>query len=391
MTQPPRRSVITSRITPRKTPPSDDLREFVKSGLSSDTVKMEPAAELPSMEEINQVTAHQREALQAELRQSPAAPMTPLQTSIQTAVRLQQDPPATLDGRFQRLDLPSRELPYLPVSGVFGRKISWTEYGKLYAALRAQSTTALLDALTTTCSIPVRDLVVADYKYFLVWHRINSFLKSPLTVTWNSIYGDRVESQVSKTILTDTKLAMPQEEFQHWKKDLGITLPTAREIEFFEAVAEEGNLPDDEYALLLSAQWLDPNFPAVSEYVAQVSEDHPYRSLQGRVLYLKAQDDLDLLFMMKDFQTAVDDLGVKESIRVTNDQFEPQTALQRLQLILDADKQTPGVIGAGILEKAASELSRIRQALDAKQPVRPMEEEVPLSFSAWSMFPIDIQ
>lgn len=284
---------------------------------------------------------------------------------------------------YMRLDLPSKEYPY--GKSVFARVISWTEYGHIAAAFRAQNLTALLDALDATINVPIRSLVVSDYKYLLFWHKINSFLRAPVNVSWSSVYGGRHTVQLPRVMLEDKKISITREQWKEWKEK-GFTLPRVREVEFFDFISNSPDIPDADLEILDHAQWLDPDHPNIAPFIEALPEDHPYRSLQARADYLKSQSDLSILYDIEEFKSIASDYGISEYVKVKVPKFDLETAKSTLATLHQLVTVNPDLMSPARAEFVKSELDRINREGDSFIPA---EEEVRLSFSVWDMFPID--
>lgn len=366
-------------------------REFVNQGIKTRRVHMAPATDnpAPTDDPVTQAKQH-LERSQADLRASLSALERPAASAVPSpspAYIEPSDPPKDLSSDEMRLDLPSMDIPNQGQS-FFARRIGWTEYGNLYAAIKAENTTAFMDALTGTirssAGLTLRDLTLPDYRYFLYWHRRNSFLRTPLIVTWTSrLYGTQHKTEIQGSTLKIVKLKMTLKEFEGWRAK-GLNIPRARDVEGFDAAMAAG-VSDDEEFIMGSAQYIDPEWPPVAAKIEALrKENHPYPSLGGRVAYLRELPTIDLAYEIRDFIEAIGTFGVEETVKLTVDKFDPKAALARITRLLESDPPTTPD-ARKLLDTLAAEKQRLEQGA-----TEPVAEEVPLTFSAWSMFPFDL-
>ncbi len=114
---------------------------------------------------------------------TPAAPYatTPISHVEQAAHRQRQ-----LDSRWQEIvaaDWPSN-LQWHPDAYLMARRFNVTDFLTISDWAETNDHAYLLQALDATLSIPVYDLPIADGVFFLYWHRMRSYPRSPRTLDW---------------------------------------------------------------------------------------------------------------------------------------------------------------------------------------------------------------
>lgn len=283
----------------------------------------------------------------------------------------------------ERWDPPSRCLFY-SWSEVFVRRLVLDDLILLNRALSRNDTTLLLDALGATTTQDIRELTIPDFRHLMFWHRLNSYIKSPYTVNWISQYGNKNETLIKSSSLIEKELEMSEEDVMAWR-DRGFTVPTCRDLEIFETA----KMDEDTTFLFNRAQWLSLDGLEDEIERLRIRKD-PTPTLTARINRLR-NGDIGILEDVRDFRESLGDYGVTEVIKVTDAHFDAEKWLGQLRVDLDA------------LQKAA-ELSpdldftteinllevEVREAEAKKargETITAKEEEVPLSFNAWNLFP----
>ena len=159
---------------------------------------------------------------------------------------------AVLGSEWERVDLPSRFIPY-EWNDLSIKRFGVMDHAKVARAVKARNTSIMLDVLSSCCNRDVRELVWNDFQSVVIWHKVNSYINTPYTISWNSRYGARGNVTVRATELRETPLEKTREQYREWRAK-GFALPTARDIEAFETIKES---QEDVLFLFERAQWVD--------------------------------------------------------------------------------------------------------------------------------------
>lgn len=119
-------------------------------------------------------------------REAVNTPAAPYATTPQSHVEHAYTRKREFDSRWQEIvaaDWPSN-LQWHPDAALLARRFSVTDFLTISDWAETNDHAYLLQALDATLSIPVYDLPIADGVFFLYWHRMRSYPKSPRTLDW---------------------------------------------------------------------------------------------------------------------------------------------------------------------------------------------------------------
>lgn len=268
---------------------------------------------------------------------------------------------------WERIDLPSNFVFY-PWDTISVKPFGIRDQAKLARAIKHQNITVLLDVLSATCDRDVRTLVFRDFQAVCLWHKHNSYIATAFNVSWNSRYGVRGQAKTTKTLNTETKLTITRKDYLELSKQDGLVASTVNDLEYLMAETDE-----DLIYLFDKAQYMDlePLKDRIEE-LRKGGDRAP--SVTARIEALEAKG-LTFFPKIEEFIERFDNFGVQESVPVLLDakDFKPEAAIERLKQL-----------GT---EKDLSEAEEIEKVLKAGGNYAPKEEEVPLAFELWTMFP----
>lgn len=291
---------------------------------------------------------------------------------------------------WERLDLPSNFVPYL-FKTISIRRFFPTDLSKIYKANIEGNFTHLVDALDATVDQDIRELTIPDFYFIMYWQRINSYLKSPFTVKWNSRYGNANESRLDNTTLDIVQLEMDESDYSEWLAK-GLAFPTVRDYE----ILQSEDLSEDQRWLFERAQYMRMDGELDPE------TEQPYQGSRWIARKFELLDEAGLagLEEIRDFAQLIEH-GVRESFPGIDKKFDAVKAEQHLRNtvaeIRAAAEQLTGSVNvvaalqfANELETEADEIkAAIDLAAETNTPiaVRPRKEEIPLSIDALHFFP----
>ncbi len=296
---------------------------------------------------------------------------------------------AVLDSEWERVDLPSDFVPYAWDS-VSVRRFGVMDHAKVARANRHKNTSLLLDVLSSTCNRDARELVFNDLQALMIWHKLNSYLNTPYTVSWNSKYGERGSQNVTATVPRAAKLAKTRADYRAWR-ERGCALPTARDVEVFESVGDDA---EDVIFLFDRAQWLDP--APLSARVEELTKGGDRAAIVTARIEELERRGMKFFPVIDKFAEEFSGFGVQEfaSVKLDAKLFDPvkavaslrsaNTEAAMLELQSAGDETAAAKVAANI-----EEANRMQALIDAGRPeaCAPQPEEVPLVFSLWGMFP----
>jgi hypothetical protein len=208
---------------------------------------------------------------------------------------------------------------------------------------------------------------------------------SPYRVNYTSKYGNKIEVEITKSTLEEKKLDLPLERLAEWKAK-GMDVPRMRDVE----VVETAVLDDDQRFAHDRAQWLSLN--GLEERVEELraSKDE-VPTITARIEKL-ASLSLETLEDIRDFRSEVGDYGVVEKVKVTDNKFKPEVWIESLKSELSTLESTLASLGnkdslAASIDIIRAEITSMENRIANGEIIKPDEEEVTLSFNAWSLFP----
>lgn len=236
---------------------------------------------------------------------------------------------------FVRVELPSRGVPYarLGFTDVYVRPLEVPDLVALIPATKKKTEgevlTVMLDALSRAIAQDVRELTEPDFRFLMYWWKVSSFLKSPMTISWTSRYGNLNETKVTSMSQFEIKsLALSPADYQGWL-DKGIRIPTMRDIE-----AIENSLFKDD----VGSEWLSARAQYVhltTEEEAEYVDDsgNPLDWFPSRFKKLNAAP----MSYLEDISTFAEQIthGVIETLTVQDQKFDPEKASEHLNNVVN--------------------------------------------------------
>jgi uncharacterized protein YutE (UPF0331/DUF86 family) len=323
------------------------------------------------------------------VKQTNVAPIASVETKklIDTLQNqgIKEEKASGLDSSYIRLEFPSKGIPYPVGTTFFVRKLMLGDIGLMNNALRYKNMSALLDGLESTIKIKhndgeltVRDLCLPDFQYLCFYHYNESYSERSRgrIITFPSVYGanpdtedGRFTSTTSHNRLEEEPIKIKREKLEEWR-ERGFDYARMRDIEATDFLQD---LSDSQKYYLFLAQSLYSKHPDIEKFIDKNS-DMPI--LQAKIQYL-LESNLPLSFAeeMQEFQLE-SSFGVGERAIVRIDKIPKQAAANVRELLQDKT----------LSEKERKELMRhLNNVLVAGEP---MEEELPLKFNQWTLFPI---
>lgn len=303
-------------------------------------------------------------------------------------------------GVWMPVDMPSMGLAGYPAQ-LRVRKLSIPDLARLSAAKKLNSYPMIVSAIGATIDdMDVRLLTHGDFDFIVNWHAVNSYVKTPLIVTWRSRYGHEnkhtVDKQTRKSIAI-TDLARVNElkdagyDFSRvgdelWRihmTDLGLFNKTAeqaaKELAEGKTTGTDG-LSGEELDFYYSlATWVKADNP-----LSFIDKLNAARNMQGVEFY----DGLD------EWRTVANH-GVKTSAKVVCAHFNPNDAIEKLTLALSMidTSASAGDFDEDMANHSMSllkELSSLRklQAEGRLNEAQPVEEEIIIPLDVTNFFPV---
>lgn len=283
------------------------------------------------------------------------------------------------NAKYIRVNLPSLGIPYDGNPAVHIATFNVINLAKIYKATSEEDFSILIDAVNDTVQdVDVRNFTVPDFYFLMYWLRINSYPRSPFTISWTSRYGNENVHKVNQTELEIKVLEMTSEQYENFR-NVNIKFPSVRDLE------------------LLMVEQLDPE----QKFLAGIAQYIDYGdSLKEKIEFLNETEDLSIIEYIKDFEKLAIH-GVEESILVTDQNFDAQKAVIHLR---DVIKEARNALSSGNtqamgigntrefmnkiieMEKEADEIEKcIKHNIEYK----PKEESIQLQMNALKFFPTD--
>lgn len=192
---------------------------------------------------------------------------------------------------WQRVNPPSGCLFY-DFKSIGIRPLTPKELVLVTGACQAVDVVGLHDVLSNTITCNIRKLWWTDYIYLLFWHRLNSYVKVPYKIKWNSIYGNSRVDELRVSNFGTSTLKMTKEQWDEYKA-LGLHPPTVRDAELMSSF----EFSTEQWRLWLRAQYLEGK--SIKEKIEKLDNV-----------------SVDTLLAIKDFSRILDDSSVSEYINV---------------------------------------------------------------------------
>ena len=276
-----------------------------------------------------------------------------------------------LSSSWERVNLPSNFVFY-EWKDISLKHFRPSDHAKLSRAVRHRNVSLLLDVLSSCADRDVRDLAYVDFQAVCLWHKLNSYLNTPYRIRWMSRYGTEATASTTKIFLREKYLEVSREDYLKWVAQ-GIVTNTCRDMELIDSGMEE-----DELILYERAQYIDPR--PLAERIAQLkAKGDPRPSATARIEELDRRG-MDMYNKLNEFVEQFSDFGIRELLKVKMDpkDFDAEKAVAALTSFVGTDEE---------VAEALREAEEIRTAVAAGVSYEPKEEEVPVVFNPWTMFP----
>jgi hypothetical protein len=176
---------------------------------------------------------------------------TPTNTLLKSTSSLSPISKSPLEKGWVRQDFPSGNLTY-GNADIQVRPMDISVIKRLAGARAGKSFTAMIDALSSCINMDIRNLTVQDFYFFMYWLRINSYLKSPLNIRWQTKYGNERSFRITNTTLEVIELEIDNFVWNNYRERY--TIPTIRDMEIMQnstlAAAEEWEIKYSQYIRL---------------------------------------------------------------------------------------------------------------------------------------------
>ena len=306
---------------------------------------------------------------------------------------------------YTRQLLPSNGVPYSPE--VFVRPLDMPDLLALIPGLNKvekgdmAGLTTVYDALNNCIIQDIRVLTEQDLRFLMYWWKINSFPRSPYTVTWTSRYGNKnstVVTDVGRLTIKRLTGLTPAEYNGFLAK--GVRMPTLRDTEAVQVLPKLS--PVDEF-LALRAQYVHLTAEDEATYVNHDTGE-PLGWFESRMEKLRQPGGIDLLTDISEFAQKIEH-GVIESVEDSDRFFDPEKAVEHLRFMADSfvsvvnDKAD--VYDASVLlnfsakadeyEQEAKDieakLRAVKDGVDGATAPEPRKEVVQMSLTLADFFP----
>lgn len=284
---------------------------------------------------------------------------------------------------FQRITPPSGCIPY-DFEELYIRPFTVEVLANVMGATQHGSQTMMFDALAPCLHQDIRDLTESDLRFCMYWWRLNSFTRSPFTVSWRSRYGNQCTTLLTEGKMKIVPLSMTRAEMVEYHKK-GIRLPTVRDSEAIAGYEKTVDKNDRDRSMWLLRR---------AQYVHLEHEVDPSDYFTERIKVLNERGP-EFLEDIRDFARKIEH-GVTEVLQESDDKFEPEAAAQHLrntaaalaafQEQADLDAQTTLTYAEKIADLNA-EAEEIEEKLAKGETPVPRKEDVVLTFDIMSCFP----
>ena len=298
---------------------------------------------------------------------------------------------------------PSLGIPY-DFDDVFVRPLEVPDLLGIHASVQNGSYTMFLDALNNAINVDIRELTASDLRFFMYWWRLNSFSRSPYTLTWTSRYGNENKTMIVKeSELEITNLEMSPETYAEYRAE-GIDFPRVRDAEYLGDVTLS---PTD--------RWMAER----AQYI--VTDETGEAWYPSRFERLKA-GGVKMFELVRDFSKLIKH-GIDERVKVVDAKYEPVAAMNALraqaqylarivntaggnvteEMILQTNERVDDFLSeADEIERTLTHIDMIENAVDEtalpegltsedlpdlQASLKPREEAITLRISALDFFP----
>lgn len=298
---------------------------------------------------------------------------------------------------------PSGCIPY-DFDDLFVRPLEIPDLLGIHASVQNGSYTMFLDALNNAVNVDIRELTAADLRFLMYYWRINSYSRSPYTLTWTSRYGNENKTMIaSESDLEIYDLEMTREEYESYRAK-GIDFPRVRDAEYLNEITLS---PTDRW-MAMRAQYIATDKTGVDWYPSRFK--------------IMRESGIELLELIRDFSKSIRH-GIEERVKVTDSKYEPLSAINGLRsqagyyssVINSSTNRTPEDIldATERVEDYLDEADQIERTLahidmlenigtseellpdglteedlpDLKASLQPREESITLKISALDFFP----
>lgn len=276
---------------------------------------------------------------------------------------------ANPDSNYLRVtDLPSNFIFY-DFDSFHIRPFQIRELSKIFRSAYEENVTHLIDAIDATTDINVRMLTLGDFYFLMYMQRINSYPKSPYTISWVSRYGNDNKFQVNHTNI-QLKYLEDKDKLQEYI-DIGLTIPRVSDME----LVETENLNQEDKFLYEHAQYM------------------PGATIEEKLANLDKYQDLSVISDINKFKQ-ITDHGVTESVEVVDAKFEPTSAVAFLreqvkQMKESLNKEDPNRSIMNRIKEYETEIAEIEAKVIANETPQPRKENIQLTVGVYNFFPTD--
>jgi hypothetical protein len=278
-----------------------------------------------------------------------------------------------------RVDLPSNGVFY-NFNSIMVRPFDVPELAKLYRARQQRSQTLLIDCVALVCEgIDVRDLTPRDFRYILYQLRINSFLRSPYRLTFTSFYGNRNEFTITESNLDVKLLQASPEEYAEWQAR-GLSMFTVRDQEEYDNSRQRLGEDAEFY-------WSRAKYCPGANVAEKIKSFHKICKEHG----------IDFMFHeIEQFNRKFEDYGVTETVELTDQHFNAQVALERLnaEILATGSLLRDTTLAVSVADAALerinllqTEVNRINQEILTSGEATPRRETIEFSIEVADFFP----
>lgn len=307
---------------PNPPTPSRNRIAFRKDPSAPPDTRKSAVADAPTPKVVLPKT---RQPVMAETEEQPA-PQQEQRRGLMSGASIPSIVAASPPAGFIRVNMPSACIPYT-FDSVFLKPFDIHDLANVVAASEAGSYSLMIDALSACVKPDIRSLTSGDLRYVMLWLRLNSYAKSPYTISWTSRYGTSMSTSVSDTDLKVEQPKMTKAECLAYKAK-GIRFPTVRDVEALSLVTDE----DPKLRFLLErAQFValpdddDPGF------LARAAESEEVRRawFEDRLATLESKD-ISFLEDIREFSAKMNH-GIVETISVYDDKVKAEDAIKNLR------------------------------------------------------------
>ena len=296
-------------------------------------------------------------------------------TAKSFAPRITNSVEKNLGKHAERVTFPSNGIFY-PFTDATTRTFDVPDFAKIYKANTAKKDYMIIDIISNCLSVDARDLTQKDFRYLMYYQRINSFVRNPYKLTWQSFYGNENVITINNSTLDIVELDASREEYNEWL-ERGFCMPTVRDLEEFDNCKKD--LDDEQLFYWTRAKYLRGENLAEKIAIAQTL-------------------DPDTFFVDTDaFVSKFEKYGVTEYIEVADEKFEAKKALEKLKAYVTENSQilSNQALSANLAEQILArltatheEIKRIEDSISNTGEAAPQRETISFSITLTDFFSV---